>query len=160
MRNSKTDEAVYRRIADDSGLELAEVRKAVLSFFDNIVLESRKLPFDDPTRIYARKKFHEYDIVRCIPYIGRIGTNYNKYLKWRANVADRVEMVLRSEYRMGLSGEEIEKIAKRALAGEMIEKRGTQEKRKIPFKRVWLVGVDGKKQARQVIPKEKTNNDV
>jgi len=38
---------------------------------------------------------------------------------------------------------------------EKIKKLDAKDKRNYPFERIWLVGENGKKQARQVIPKEK-----
>ena len=60
-------------------------------------------------------------------------------------------MMLHPGKREWLSPEEIEIIAKKLLAGEEYIK---PEKKQIPFDRIWLVGKEGKKQARQVIKKK------
>ena len=152
MRSSKKDEAVYRRIADDGGLSPSEVRKAVASFFDIVAIESRTLPFDNPRKIYSVKAFKEFERVYCIPYVGRIGTSHSRYLKWRANESKNENMVLRSSYKNGLNQDDIEYLAMEALSGKNVKKPNN---RKVPYKRVWMIGEEGKRQARQVIPKEK-----
>lgn len=154
MRNDRRIEATYRRIADDSGLSFSEVKKAVTAFFDIIAIEARPLPFDNTRKIYSARAFKEYERIYCIPYVGRIGTSHTRYLRWRANEAKGEVMVPRSAYRKSLSEADIESLAMNALAGKRVK---IESKRKQPFSRVWMVDVEGKKQARQVIPKEKDN---
>lgn len=154
MQRDKRNEVVYRRIADDSGLSVSEVKKAVISFFDIIAIESRKLPFDNPRKIYSARAFGEFGKVYCLPYIGRIGTSHTKYLRWRANESKNENMVPRSTYKKGLTESDVERMAEEALSGRQIK---IESKRKQPFRRVWMVDVEGKKQARQVIPKDKDN---
>ena len=149
--SDKLEDAICRRIADDNGVSPADVRKAVYSFFDNIALEAAKLPFDNPRKIFSGKVFKQYERVYCIPYIGRLGTSYSRYLRWRANESKNENMVAKSSLKKGLSPEDIDRIARQALAG----KRVVIEEEKTPHKRVWIVGEDGKKQARQVIIKDK-----
>lgn len=152
MRHSKTEEAVYRGIADDSGLSLSEVKRAVQSFFDTIALDARKMPFDNLRKIYSRESFDKYGCVRCIPYIGRLGTSYSRYLAWRKNEADKIEFLSKKAFSHRRTQEELEEIAGRALNGEKI----VEEKiRTVPYQRVWIVRQEGKKQARQVLPKKK-----
>jgi len=146
--------AVYRRIADDNGLSLLDVSKAVVSFFDNIAIESRSLPFDNPRKIFSVHAFKEYERVYCIPYLGRLGTSHSRYLKWRANESKNENMVPRSSFKNGLDSEDIERLAMEALSGNKVS---APVKRSQPFKRVWMINETGKKQARQVIPKEKDN---
>jgi len=156
MAASKTDEAECRKIAEELGLSVSEVRKAVNSFFAIIALEADRLPFDDVRKIYSREKFGEYAIARQIPSLGRIGPVYSRYLKWRANEAKELPSENRSAYRKGLSRGEIEDIASEILSGGTPQIR--KKKNSEMFNRVWMVGKDGKKSARQVIPKE--DNDV
>ena len=147
---SRKDTVAYNQIAQELGVPVSEVRKAVLSFFDCIVLGARKLPFDNPRKIYTKKAFDAFQHVHSIPFIGRIGTNHSRYMKWRANESKDVNTVLRSSYKHGLSEGDIELIAENALAGVTY----VPEKKKNNFQRIWMVGENGKRQARQVIPKD------
>ena len=123
------------------------------SFFEVFGMDARSLPFDNPKKIFSRDVFDGKSIVRQIPYIGRLGPVYSNYLKWRANESGQFQMVPRSSYRSGITQNEIENMAVAALSGSApsFEKKKKSEM----FDRVWLVGQDGKKSARQVIPKEK-----
>lgn len=153
MAAGKRDEADFRRIADKYGLSAREVRKAVHSFFDVIALESDRLPFDNPQRIYTKDKFEDFATVRQIPFIGRIGPAYSRYLKWRGNEAKTLNTVARSHYRSRLTQGDLDYIAGEILAGRTpppIKKRKGNEM----YDRIWLVGKDGKRLAYQVIPKE------
>lgn len=88
-----------------------------------------------------------------IPSIGRLGPSYTRYLKWRGNEAQQIEQKRRSSYRIGLSQDDIEHIAAEILAGRtptsVQQKKGNEL-----YNRVWMMGKEGKKQARQVIPKK------
>jgi hypothetical protein len=153
MARKRIDEAEYRRIADKYGLDASDVRRAVQCFFDVILRESAGLPFDNPRRIYSKEKFQEYAKTRNLPYLGRIGPVYSRYLKWRANESQTMEMAPRSSFRRGITQSEIESTAAAILSGQTpppINRRKNSEL----FDRVWLVGQDGKKSARQVIPKK------
>lgn len=153
MEKNRQDELEFRRIADKYGIDITEVRRAVHSFFAIIEKEARRLPFDNPQRIYTKDKFEEYAAVRNIPYIGRIGPAYSKYLKWRANEAKNIAMAARSNYRSRLTQGDIDYIAGEILAGRTpppFRKRKGNEM----YNRVWLIGKDGKRLAYQVIPKE------
>lgn len=123
------------------------------SFFEVFGMDARSLPFDNPKKIFSREVFDGKSTVRQIPYIGRLGPVYSNYLKWRANESGQFQMVPRSSYRSGITQSEIENMAVAALSGSApsFEKKKKSEM----FDRVWLVGQDGKKSARQVIPKEK-----
>lgn len=154
METNKFDEQEFRRIADAYGLSTVEVRRAVYSFFDVIANEASKLPFDNPHRIYLKDKFDEYVVVRNIPYIGRIGPIYSRYLKWRGNEAKNLNLVSRSRYSNRLTDDDLDYIAGEILAGRKapkIEKRKGNDM----YNRIWLIGKRGKKLAYQVIPKEK-----
>lgn len=129
------------------------MKRILASFFSIILGDARSLPFDNPRRIFTKDKFEEYVKVRHIPFIGRIGPVYSNYLKWRANVSQQIEMTPRSSYRSRRSQSDIESIAAAILTGQapppLNKKRGKEM-----YERVWLVGQDGKKSARQVIPKK------
>ena len=151
---SKKDEAEFKSIAQRYGLSVTEVRRAVNSFFGIIASEANHLPFDSATRIYLKDKFDEYGTVRNIPYIGRIGPSYSKYLKWRANEAKNLKLVARSQYRSRLTQGDLDYIAGEILAGRTpppIRKRKGNEM----YNRIWVIGKEGKRLAYQVIPKEK-----
>ena len=151
MRN-RFEEAEYRAIAERFGLQESEVRRAVRSFFFAIFLQARKLPFNNHRRIYTKEKFDEYISVVNIPYIGRIGPVYSRYLAWRGNEAKSQEQVNRGLYRERVSQDEIEHIADEILSGKTpsfeIKKKNKN------YTRIWVVGKTGKKMARQVLPKE------
>ena len=152
MRN-KTDEAEFRRIAGELGLDSEDVASIVNSFFAVVLGEARSLPFNNHRKIFTRDKFSEYAVVRNIPYIGRLGPAYSRYLKWRGNESRDLSQVPRSSYRSRLSQNEVENMAAEILSGgapSPIKKKRNSEL----YERVWLVGQDGKKSARQVIPKE------
>ena len=153
MGRNRRDEQEYRRIADELGVDVEDVRSAVYSFFYEILGEARKLPFDNHRKIFTKEKFSEYAVVRNIPYIGRLGPVYSRYLKWRANEARDITQVPRSSYQSRLLQSEIENMAAEILSGRTpspVKKAKYSEL----YERVWLVGQDGKKSARQVIPKE------
>ena len=156
MPKNRIDEAEFAEIAKRLGVPQSEVRRAVYSFFGVIVRESRNLPFDDSTRIYTKERFDDFVKVRNIPYIGRIGPVYSRYLKWRGNEAKNQSQVKRSDYRNGLSQDEIENIAADVLSGNtpapVKKKRGIDL-----YNRIWMMGRVGKRMARQVIKKEETN---
>lgn len=136
------------------GRDAADVKRAVESYFSLVKSDSSRLPFDKENRIYSKRKFDSFQTVRCIPSIGRIGPSYTRYLKWRANVAAGIDMAPRSAFVTGYTEEDIEAYAEALLSGGNPEppkkRKGTEM-----YKRVWLVGSEGKKQARQVIPKDK-----
>lgn len=158
MGRDRRENARFRELAVLHGLDEQEVRKIVGSFFDTIVSDARGLPFNNPRKIYSKDKFEEFVKVRQVPYIGRIGPVYSRYIKWRANVATGIEMAPRSSFRRGMSQSELETIAEAILSGSTppLDKKKNSEM----FNRVWLVGIDGKKSARQVIPKPKEKNDT
>ena len=153
MASSKTDYGEYKRIAAELGLSQEDVRIMVESFFAIIAGEARDLPFNNHRKIFTKDKFSEYAVVRNIPYIGRLGPAYSRYLKWRGNESRDLSQVPRSSYRSRLSQNEVENMAAEILSGgapSPIRKKRNSEF----YDRVWLVGQDGKKSARQVIPKD------
>ena len=155
MRINRTEEAIFSYLAELTHTTASEVKRAVTSFFSVIALEADRLPFDDERKIYTRAKFDEFVCAYNIPYIGRLGPVYSRYLKWRSNDARGLPRSKRSDYRVGLTRSEIEDIAEEILSGgtPQINRKKNSEL----FNRVWLVGKEGKKSARQVIPKEEDN---
>ena len=153
MGRNRREYARFRSLSARYGLDESEVRRIVTSFFEVFGMDARSLPFDNPKKIFSRDAFDGKSTVRQIPYIGRLGPVYSNYLKWRANESGQLQMVPRSSYRSGITQNEIENMAVAALSGSApsFEKKKKSEM----FDRVWLVGQDGKKSARQVIPKEK-----
>ena len=152
MRN-KVEEYDMRAIAEELGVAPAEVKRAVMSFFGEISGYSRSLPFNNRQRIYSKQKFEEFVSVWNIPGIGRIGPVYSRYLKWRENESRSIIQEQRSNYRNRISQDDIEHMADEVLSGRtpspLRKKKGNEM-----YNRVWLVGTDGKRLARQVIPKE------
>lgn len=152
MRRNREDEKAYRSLAKQFGVNQSEVRKIVISFFDQIALEARMLPFDNQYRIYSRKAFENASHVVSIPFIGRIGPVYSRYLKWRANISKDLELAPRENYRLRLTQDDIENMAASVLAGKTPSL--VRRKNKEMFDNIWLVDTDGKKLARQVIKKK------
>lgn len=157
MARSKSD-AWYESMANELGCTSSEVKRAVMSFFSVVIMEAGSLPVDTDRKIFTKAKFDEFVKVHNIPYIGRIGPVYSRYLKWRSNEAEGLPKAKRSDYRVGFSRSEIENIAEEILSGgtPQIKKKKNSEL----FDRVWMVGKDGKKSARQVIPKEDKKNGI
>lgn len=140
-------------VAKELGFEPSDVRRVVHSFFDSITSSARSLPFDDRRKIFSKDAFDSFAFVVQIPRIGRLGPVYSRYLKWRANEAKLTEQVHRSRYRKQYSQNDIENMAAEALLGKapvLPEKQKGSEL----YNRVWLVGADGKRLARQVIKKQ------
>ena len=154
MGRNRNEYARYRVLSGQYGLDEQEVKKIVSSFFDTLVSDARGLPFNNPRKIYRKDKFDELVKVRNLPYLGRIGPVYSRYLKWRANESQTLEMAPRSSYRRRITQSEIESTAAAILSGQAPPLL-TKKQRNEMFDRVWLVGQDGKKSARQVIPKDK-----
>lgn len=156
MYRNRKEEPVLLRISEETGIPVSEVRKAAHSFFAAIKNEARKLPFDNRKKIYRKEVFDTFAFVRMIPFIGRIGPIYSRYLAWRRNESKLDVQVPRSRYRTRLLQDDIEHMAEAILAGKaplpVRKKKGNEL-----YKRVWVVGKDGKRLARQVIPKEITD---
>ena len=154
MPRDSRNSARCKILAERYGLTDTEVSKIVASFFDIFKRDAKILPFDNPKRIYSCEGFQKFVKVRQIPFIGRIGPVYSRYLKWRANESQLIEMAPRSSYRTRVLQSDIENTAASILSGTapppLKKRKGTEM-----YERVWLVGQNGKKSARQVIPKEK-----
>ena len=144
---------MFRSIAEECSVSVQDVRNAVHSFFGVILAYSRHLPFDDQRKIFRREKFEEYSEVFNIPYIGRIGPSYSRYLSWRKNEALFSGQVPRSNYRTKLTQDEIEHIAEEILSGKTPSSRKKTKPNEL-YNRIWLVDKDSKKLARQVLPKQ------
>lgn len=158
MAITRTERRRLKSVAKDVGVSEAEVRKVVNSFFGSIVKYAISLPFNNVRRIYGYDAFEELVEVVNIPGIGRLGPVYSRYLKWRGNEAKMLNQVPRSTFRIRLSQDEIEHIADDILSGKTpseIKKRKPTEL----YNRVWLINKNGKRMARQVIPK-KQEQDV
>lgn len=153
MKASKTELRDFEIVANQLGVSVSDVKNIVNSFFDVLVSESRKLPFDNPQKIFSKEVFDRFAVVRQIPFIGRLGPSYSRYLKWRANEAKEIKMVPKHLARKKFTKDEVETIAEMVLKGEGYAP--PERKRNNNYKRVWLVGQEGKKSARQVIPKER-----
>ena len=153
MGRNRHEYTRFRILAERYGVDEQDVRRIVYSFFDTVISDARGLPFDNPKKIYTKDRFNEFIKVRQIPYIGRIGPVYSRYLKWRANESQALEMAPRSSYRRRITQSDIESTAVAVLSGQTPPLL-TKKKKSEMFERVWLVGQEGKKSARQVIPKE------
>lgn len=156
MYRSRLDTEIYSKVACMFGLETDDVRRIVLSFFDDILVVAKKYPFNNPRKIYSRAKFDSIvtSYVACLPCLGRLGPSYTRYIKWRSNVAIPLERRTRKSCREESRRDEIENIAASIFSGKTPcfnkSKKGSEL-----FDNVWLVGTDGKKLARQVIKKRK-----
>ena len=153
MGRNRREQERYRVVSAKQSVSEEEVKRILASFFGVVLSDARSLPFDNPKKIFSKDKFDEYVKVRHIPSIGRIGPVYSKYLKWRANESQQIDMAPRSSFRRRITQSDIESTAEAILSGKTpppLRKRKGNEM----YNRVWLVGQDGKKSARQVIPKK------
>ena len=147
MPRSKIDTADYRLISEQFDVEPEDVRRVVASFFDILQLEARSLPFDNDTRIYSREKFNEYAKVWNIPFIGRIGPVYSRYLCWRRNESERLEQELKSSFKSVSMKQMADELAK-----QILKDKSCSVEKNDKYKRIWVVQTDGKRLAKQVIP--------
>ena len=156
MRRSRTEELDCLTVSETLGLPFKEVRRAVDSFFGAIIRDAAILPFNDERRIYSHDLFGDYGRTWNIPSIGRMGPVYSRYLRWRSNEAGLLEQVDRRSFRKRMTQSEIEAIAADVLSGGTYSPAPKVKGSDI-YKRIWMVGKDGKRMARQVIPKNKDN---
>lgn len=154
MRKNKIENRLIVLVASTVGVPLVEARRAINSFFDLIVLKAKALPFDNECRIYSRQAFGQKGFAINIPYLGRIGPVYSRYLRWRANASKDQLQENRGQYRSRISEDDIEHIAERLLSGRPLPPI-KKTKGKDIYKRVWFVDENGKRLARQIIRKEK-----
>ena len=152
MGSNRRERARYRTLSEKFGIEESEVRRIVTSFFDVFTVDARSLPFDNPRKIFSKEVFESRTKVRNIPYIGRLGPVYSRYLKWRQNESKELLQRPRSGYRIRMTQDDIENIAEAVLSGNPLPEIRNRKKSEM-FERVWMVGKDGKKSARQVIEK-------
>lgn len=155
MKLSKIDERWCRKYASENDLNICEVKKAIVSFFDDIVFSVRKLPFNNIRRIYSADALEEIADVYNIPYIGRIGPIYSKYVKWRKEESENYDMLLRKTAFRKHFNERVDEAVERAMAGERIGKGFLRDP--VPsslYHKVWLIDKNGKrKAARQLFKK-------
>lgn len=153
MRN-RIESSDFTAISSELDVPVSIVRSVVYSFFDSISKKSSSLPFSTATKIYDRKAFDRYCFVSNIPYIGRVGPVYSRYLQWRSNEAKSIERRPRCTVANGITPVDIERLAESIIDGTELPKvkRTTVSER---YDRVWVVGDSGKRLARQVIIKEK-----
>lgn len=152
MKLSPADEAWCRSYADDSGISVVEIQKAIGSFFDDMLMKIRRLPFNDVRRIYSPAAVEERAPVFNIPFLGRIGPVYSSYLKWRKEEALKEEMELRETVKARYRDERVEEALKLAKEGHKITNVFLREG--IPsgkYKKVWYIDKGGKRRvAKQV----------
>lgn len=149
----KTNNSRCLEVAELLGLDLSDVKRAVWSFFDSISVHAKRLPFDNRRRIYTADSFSLLSFVRHIPFVGRLGPVYSRYLLWRSNELNNDQIAPRSSYRHRWKQSELETMAADILSGKtpsIIQKRKKSEL----YDTIWIVGKDGKKLARQVIKKD------
>lgn len=154
MGRDRHEDADVLSVAESLGVPACEVRRAVHSFFDDIGCRARRLPFADTGRIHRRTSFDRHRFAVNIPYVGRIGPVYSRYLKWLENEAGVSGQEMRDRCRRRLSRDEIESIADDILSGRTPEMPEKSKGNDI-YRRVWIVDADGKRMARQVLPKKR-----
>lgn len=153
MRN-RIESSDFAAVSFELGVPVSVVRSVVYSFFDSVSKKASSLPFSTATKIYDRKAFDKHCFVCNIPYIGRIGPVYSRYLQWRSNEAKSIERKPRCAVSNGITPVDIEKLAESIIDGiELPEVKRTTVSEQ--YDRVWIVGDSGKRLARQVIIKEK-----
>lgn len=152
MHRNREDEKLFKAIALKQSVTPMEVRKIVFSYFDAISADGKRLPFDDNRKIYDSECFEKLSFSYNIPYIGRIGPVYSRYLKWRGNVAKELEQVPRASFLSSNTRPDIEQMAEEILSGKPVTVSAKRRTDSL-YNRVWLVGTRGKRLARQVMPK-------
>lgn len=157
MKLSRSDADVCNNIAEYEDVAVSEVRKAVSAYFDSIVSDARKLPFNNPQRIYTKPAFEQQSFVVNLPYLGRIGPVYSRYLKWRREEAKEFDHVERKKVRQIYAAPIIEEEAKKALAGQKASSTVLRER--IPkgkYNKVWMMHEGGlRRAAKQLIVNNK-----
>jgi hypothetical protein len=153
MSRSRFDDKRFNIIGNELGLDPSDVRRAVNSFFSVILKDAKSLPFDNRTRIYTRSRFDKFGAVRNVPYLGRLGPVYSRYISWRRNESKLLDQNLRSSYRSRYLQSEIESTAEAILSGNSPVLPRKHKGNEI-YDRVWVIGEDGRRLAKQVINKE------
>lgn len=151
---SRLESYALKELAKEFNLPVDALRCIVHSFFQVIQSDARALPFDTVTKIHKRESFDGMGMVFNIPYLGRLGTSYSRYLKWRENESKHLDQEVRSDRRGRYTSGDIENIAEEILSGgapSFYRKKKSNEL----YKRIWIVDGNGKKKlARQAIIKE------
>lgn len=153
MGRDRLEDSGIRSVSESLGVPADEVRRAVHSFFDDIGSRARHLPFADTSRIHRRKSFDRHLFAVNIPYVGRLGPVYSRYLKWLENESEMSGQEIRDGCSRRMSQSDIESLADDILSGRepvLPERRMGNDM----YKRVWLVDAGGKRLARQVLPKD------
>lgn len=155
MNLSAGDRRTVRSIASETGLDAREAGKAVSSFFYVLLSEFRSLPFNSPGRIYTPAAFSSLSKVFNIPYIGRVGTMYSKYRKWRASVSAELDTINRSDIRQDSRRDMLDTAYHDAIHGRQVDASAMKGRNvKGRYTTVWLIDENGhRKVARQVIKK-------
>lgn len=153
MRLNRTERNDFRKVSSLLGVSEVQVQKAACSYFDSMREYASSLPLDNRKRIYRKDAFGEFIRVWNIPYLGRLGLSYSRYLQWRRNESKHILQEQRSAYKTRVPRSEIENMARAILSGATPSPLKKKKKSEM-FNSIWLVGKEGKKLARQVIPKE------
>lgn len=159
MKLSKSDVSWCAEYAKAQGLDAVEVSKAVISFFDDMVYVTRKLPFNNIRRIYSAEAVSKLAPVFHLPSVGRLGPMYNQYKKWRKEQAGSYVMVSRKDAKRKHRQERIEEAARRALSGKRVSENFLYDS--IPsdrYYKVWLIDAQGKRKAAWQLFKKENNN--
>ena len=156
MKLSRQDRSWCRQYAESNGLNSNEVVKAIVAYFDDMVIAVRSLPFNNVTRIYTADAVDKLAPVYNIPCLGRIGPIYSLYLKWRREEAKEQETELREVVKRRHLSERIEQAAAMALSGRRVSASFLDDP--IPrgmYRKVWIIDANGKRRvARQVYKKQ------
>lgn len=140
MPRRRPDTDMVKAAARGCGVTAADARRMVDSYFGAFLSVVRKLPLNTPYRIYTREAFTGFVRVLQIPSVGRIGTVYSRYLRWRSNEA--AELAAGGGLQaMGPRGARENAAAEgTAGGGPPFSVAGT---------RIWVIGADGRRLARQ-----------
>lgn len=158
MKLSNRDSGWCRDYAKENGLIESEVCKAVTSYFDDIVLGVRKLPFANFRRIYTADAVASLAPVYNLPRIGRIGPIYSQYVQWRRECAQELDMVQRRAVRAKHLAERIEEATALALSGHNVNRDMLDDP--IPsglYHKVWLIDAQGRRTAAKQLFKKTKN---
>ena len=156
MKLSNQEVLWCRQYARAEGVSEVEVRKAVISYFDEIIKNVRRLPFNNARRIYTYEAVNVLAPVFNLPGIGRIGPVYSAYLKWRREEARELDMDRRTIVKKRFLDERIEEATQLAMAGCRVHKDYLRDP--MPrgmYSKVWIIDKNGRRRAaKQVIKKQ------
>lgn len=157
MKLSRRDRRICADIATEVGYDTRAIERAVSAYFSVIISDVRRLPFNSHSRIYKPDAFEENGYVVNIPYLGRLGTVYSRYRKWRASVSSENDTVRKEDARSKYFEPLVEEEARKALRGERVNVYRLRER--VPsgmYRRVWIMKGNGKRSsARQMIVNKK-----